>query len=132
VAELVIVVHLEIVSRIPSLEAFYSVGRSYMVVNCSFLLIERVWMLFLLVSQLMSSWKGMNHAQVFLFFLLWHFLLLVFVSWMIQRIVCVCVCVCVSTLRSLCLCAHFLRACTCSNMIRPELGTQKPWVNLNF
>lgn len=90
---MVIVVHLEIVSRIPSLEAFYSVGRSYMVVNCSFLLIERVWMLFLLVSQLMSSWKGMTDAQVFLFFLLWHFLLLVFVSWMIQRIVCVCVCV---------------------------------------
>lgn len=78
-AELVIVVHLEIVSRIPRLEAFYSVGRSYMVVNCSFLLVGRVWMLFLLVSQLMSSWKGMN-----------HFLLFVFVSWMIQRIVCVC------------------------------------------
>lgn len=106
-AELVIVAHLEIVSRIPRLEAFYSVGRSYMVVNCSFLLIGRVWMLFLLVPQLMSSWKGMNDcAGVFVF------PTVAFSSPCVCELKdsedCLCVwCVCVFTLRSLCLCAHY-------------------------
>lgn len=62
-------------------------------------------MLLLLVSQFMSSWKGMNGVEVFFVFLTVAFS---------SPCVCEmddsedCLCVRESTLRSLCLCAHFL------------------------
>lgn len=101
-----------------------------MVVNCSFLLIGSVWMLFLLVPQLMSSWKGMNDcAGVFVS------PTVAFSSPCVCEVNdsedCLCVCVCFYLAISLFVCAS-LRACTRSNMIRPEVGIQKSWVNLDF